>query len=163
MRKPCKLVLLKRRIAKPDVMTTQHREEYWAGRNAPGGEWVEIKSNAALLNKSDAKRDLLENPQFIENNQIYYCDVFHETEFELVDLAEKKSFDWVICQLEQNGTKRYYLRTIDLTALSGERYLFAEGHNLTLVVDEVQKNDIMADLAKIYPDIQFKAIELFTE
>lgn len=161
MRKPCKLVLLKRSLANPDLLG-ELRVEYWAGLTAPK-QWVEVKSNAMLLNRSDAKRDLLENPQFVENNQFHFDGTFHETDFELVELAEKKSFDWVICQLEQNGTKKYYLRTIDLTALSDKRYLFAEGRNLTLVLDEAQKNDIMADLAKIYPDIQFKAIELFTE
>lgn len=163
MKKPCRLVLLKRRIANPDMMTAGCREEYWAGRNAPGGEWVEIKSNAMLLNKPDAKRDLVENPQFIENNQIYYCDVFHETEFELVDLVEKKSFGWTICQLEQNGAKKYYLTTINITTKDDERYGFVDNSNWSKVLGDVQKNEAMEELARIYPDIQFKAIELFTE
>lgn len=162
MRKPCRLVLLKRRIANPDMMTAECREEYWAGRNAPGGEWVEIKSNAALLNKSDAKRDLLENPQFVENNQIYYCDVFHETEFELVDLVEKKTFGWIIkCNYPSDQLIGGYLTGIEYF---GDVPKCHWGDPLSAVVftTEQKKNNLEL-MQKYLPNEKFEAIELFTE
>jgi hypothetical protein len=164
MKKPCKLAILKRSIAKPDFVTQDCQPSYWGGLVDGKPNWVFFESNALLLNRRDATKDLLENPQFVEANQISWCEALHETHFELVELIEKtKSFGWTICQLEQNSKKRYYLSAINLMELSDNRYKFVEHPSFTIILDEEQKNDVMTELAKIYPDIQFKAIELFTE
>lgn len=164
MKKPCKLAILKRSVAKPDMMTQDCQPTFWGGIMEGKPNWVFLKSNAVLLNKRDAQRDLVENPQFVEANQISWCEVLHETHFELVELIEKSNaFGWTICQLEQKGTKKYYLSSINLMALSDDRYKFIEHPSFSIILDEERKNEVMEDLTKIYPDIQFKAIGLFTE
>lgn len=161
MKKPCKLVLLKRRIKNADMITSECPEEYWAGKNAPH-PWVEIKSNALLLNKSDAKRDILENPEFAKDNQIWYFDVYHETEFVLVDLAEKHSFGWIIKrQLPSDGDYWQYLSHIYIDEKVTYSWANSE-HNSTLLPEEF-KNTVMQRLEQEHPDHIYKAVELFIE
>lgn len=164
MKKPCRLVLLKRKVANPDMMTQGCPQEYWAGRNAPGGEWVAIKSNAALLNKSDAKRDLLENPQFVENNQIYYCGVYHETEFELVELIEKKSFGFLLKRLSlTEPLTEEFITKVHFDIEDEMPTYFWGNKNEAMIFTALQKDNNLEYLGKAYPNQQFGYQELFTE
>lgn len=170
MTKPCKLAILKRSIAEPSILTMDCQPEYWVGSEcspiARDG-WVMLQSNAQLLNRRDAQRDLLENEDFKNKNRIWYADVYHETKFELVELIEKKSFGWVIKQKfpTSGDTWLFKIHMVDISqdpVFDLDLQWSNSQHSAQLLSDDL-KNVLMEKLKQAYPESKFEAIELFTE
>lgn len=165
MMKPCKLAILKRSVAKPDMMTQDCQPTFWGGVVDGKPNWVFLKSNAVLLNKRDAQRDLVENPQFVEANQISWCEVLHETHFELVELIEKKSFAFIIKRTTSNAADNPYFWkdvTVVQEVLAVVHDWHAKPYQASLLTAS-EKDRLISLLKERHPDWKFEAIDLFTE
>lgn len=164
--KPCKLAILKRSVAEPSILTMDCQPEYWVGSEcspvAKDG-WVLLQSNAQLLNRRDAQRDLLENEEFKNKNRICYADVYHETKFELVELIEKKSFGFIIKRIYQDGGEQYLANIFLGEASVHTRYQWLNSPLNATLLTKIQKEGVLGDLREKLPGINFADVELFCE
>lgn len=104
--KPCQLAILRRRPEDPDLFNN-YPDEYWAGPNA-ASEWVALRSNAMLLNKPDIERALRKNDLDILKMMIQNSGGLVKTQFDVIDLIEKKSFGWMIRKYDEVEGWVYY-------------------------------------------------------
>lgn len=174
MKKACRLVLLKRYPADRSLRK-EYEPEYWAG---PGvhPQWVHFQSNAALFNKSDLKRDVVDKMSELvkadQSMQIWYTDVWHDTVYEMVELIEKKSIGWVIlrrCSVHESAQRdaKFTIRIASIPTgnLNEDHYAYQDQLG-RVIFDTEMKNfylERLVDLDGSPEDRSIFAKELFWE
>ncbi len=162
--KPCELVLLKR-YPKNEMLRQNFPDQYCSSTK---GVWVQLRSNAMLFNKGDLKRDVLRNSHTLDAYRIIgYDGKSIETEFEMVELMEKKSFGFIIrrpagksaegVELFQHLKLQWAENSVDY-----ERSWLNSPHNADLF-DREMVITMLVKVQETFPDSKFEAKELFIE
>jgi hypothetical protein len=162
--KPCRLAILKR-YPDPehvDLFQDPAPAQYYDQIN---DHWVTYKSNATLFNKTDLKRDFLEDVAMFQKHQIKLEDgQIVPTVLEMEELIEKKVMGYLI---------RQHTPTSDGKSLT--RYLIAPRIGTTVpwdwsddvykaeIIKEEDKDAIVSNLKKEFLEGQFSVKELYWE
>lgn len=162
------LALFRRRPVDPELRKN-YPDEYLAEIRLSGWKeihWTRFREDAELFDKSRLKRDIFER---IPTLQVEYRDFDIqingkkiETEFEVVELIEKKSFGFIIKQII-SGSSEHYLSGIYPGVSEQEKYTFLNSVFNATLLDKEMMNVILEDLRRIWPGSTFDYKELFCE
>jgi len=162
------LALLRRRLVDPKLREN-YPAEYLAEIRLSGWKeinWTRFREDAELYDKSRLKRDIFER---IELLSVEYRDFkiqingeSVETEFEVVELIEKKSFGFLIRRKFKDTYE--YLKGDETIVGSKLDAKYWETNPLLVDVYKAEAKDrLLEKLKQCFPDEQFSSQELFCE
>lgn len=163
----CKLVIVKR--TRSGLVYGEKKEvvDYFSDGTRGKMQFVTYKSDAELFNKRDAEKDLLPLLQADAEAQMKEADPQHApliTQFELVELVEKKLHGHLIVQDYPSGNPMYMgPPRLEYDEKDGRRYSWFNSPYNGEVLETDFKDAILAKLKDCWPESKFRVIDLFTE
>ena len=168
--KPCRLAILKR-YPDPehvDLFQDPAPAQYYDQIN---DNWVTYKSNATLFNKTDLKRDFLEDVAMFQKHQIKLEDgQIVPTVLEMEELITKKPYGFLIrrhlpaTEVEGGGELTQWLGQF-LPEAEGpvNRWMFFNSPFNSQLLDIEEKDVLLTKLKAEFPDQKFSVKELYEE